>query len=179
MDICCVDEFQHPVRLSPLAVILLATTWRSAGPIRLAGEPSADDAASTQGAEHLGLLSRDQVLEQMRAAAIYAAPALYEPFGLSILEAAMSGCALVLSDIPSLRELWGEAAAFADPRDPGAWIAVMRSLAETPTARTRLALAARARAQRYGVDRMGKAYLEAYEGLRSERQRSSHRRGAA
>ncbi len=31
-------------------------------------------------------------------------PARYEPFGLSVLEAALSGCALVLGDIPSLRE---------------------------------------------------------------------------
>ena len=48
-------------------------------------------------------------------AAIYALPAHYEPFGLSILEAAMSGCALVLGDIPSLREIWGDAAVFVHP----------------------------------------------------------------
>ena len=33
-------------------------------------------------------------------------PALYEPFGLAVLEAAQAGCALVLSDIPTFRELW-------------------------------------------------------------------------
>ena len=43
-------------------------------------------------------------------APIYALPAHYEPFGLSALEAGLAGCALVLGDIPSLREIWGEAA---------------------------------------------------------------------
>ena len=48
----------------------------------------------------------------MGRAAIYALPARYEPFGLSILEAALSGCALVIGDIPSLREIWADAALF-------------------------------------------------------------------
>ena len=53
----------------------------------------------------------------LRAAAIYALPARYEPFGLVRLEAALSGCALVLGDIPSLREVWGDAALFVAPDD--------------------------------------------------------------
>ena len=43
----------------------------------------------------------------MARASIYAMPARYEPFGLSILEAALSGVRLVLGDIPSLREHLG------------------------------------------------------------------------
>ena len=53
-------------------------------------------------------------------AAIYALPARYEPFGLTALEAALAGCALVLGDIPSLREIWGDAALFVRPADDGA-----------------------------------------------------------
>ena len=34
-----------------------------------------------------------------------------------MLEAASAGCALVLSDIPTFRELWDGAALFVDPRD--------------------------------------------------------------
>ena len=36
----------------------------------------------------------------------------YEPFGLAVLEAAQAGCALLLSDIPTFRELWDGAALF-------------------------------------------------------------------
>src|SRR5439155_1168938 len=58
-------------------------------------------------------------------ASIYAWPARYEPFGLSVLEAALSGCALVLGDIPSLRELWEGAAWFVPADDDGALAAAI------------------------------------------------------
>ena len=60
----------------------------------------------------LGELPRDELADWYARAPIYALPARYEPFGLSVLEAALSGCALVLGDIPSLREIWGGAALF-------------------------------------------------------------------
>ena len=63
----------------------------------------------------LGKLTPDHVMAFMRRAGIYALPARYEPFGLSVLEAALCGCALVLSDIPSLRENWDGAAVWVAP----------------------------------------------------------------
>lgn len=45
-------------------------------------------------------------------ASIYAAPSRYEPFGLAPVEAALSRCAIVASDIPSFRELWNCAALY-------------------------------------------------------------------
>ena len=65
----------------------------------------------------LGPLAADELADWYGRAAIYALPARYEPFGLSALEAALSGCALVLSDIPSLREIWEDAAFFVSPND--------------------------------------------------------------
>ena len=65
----------------------------------------------------LGRLTHAAACAALAAASIYALPARYEPFGLSALEAALSGCALVLGDIPSLREVWGDAAIFVDPDD--------------------------------------------------------------
>ena len=56
---------------------------------------------------------------------IFAAPALYEPFGLTVLEAAAAGCALVLGDIASLRENWEGAAIFLPPADASAWQAAL------------------------------------------------------
>jgi glycosyltransferase involved in cell wall biosynthesis len=120
----------------------------------------------------LGALRPDELARWMRSAAIFAAPALYEPFGLSILEAAAAGCALVLGDIPSLRELWGGAAELVDPRDPVAWQRSLQSLADDSIARRRLALSAYARAQRYSAGRMGAAYLRLYTELARPVQRS-------
>src|SRR3546814_15067984 len=53
-------------------------------------------------------------------AGIFVSPSLYEPFGLAVLEAAMSGCALLLSDIPTFRELWDGAAVFTPAGDSDA-----------------------------------------------------------
>lgn len=92
----------------------------------------------------------------MGRAAVYAAPALYEPFGLAILEAAQAGCALVLGDLPSLRELWGDAAAYAHDV-PSLQAAVDAALSD-PAAGQR----ARVRAQRYLPERTAAGYLEIY-----------------
>ncbi len=81
--------------------------------VRIAGPGSPGQAA-----RFLGALPHAELLDEMSAAGIFAHPALYEPFGLVVLEAARAGCCLVLSDIPSLRELWDGAAVFLDPREP-------------------------------------------------------------
>src|SRR5205823_5055206 len=53
-----------------------------------------------------------QLRELYAAARVYIATSQYEPFGLAPLEAALSRCAIVASDIPSLREVWGDAAIY-------------------------------------------------------------------
>ncbi|MFZ5896294.1 MAG: glycosyltransferase [Myxococcota bacterium] len=146
-------------------------------PIQIAGEQNDESRAALAGSglKLLGALGRERMSPLMRSAAIYAAPALYEPFGLSILEAAAGGAALVLGDIASLRELWGGAALFADARDAAAWATAIQALIDDVSLRRRLALAARARARRYSLERMGRAYLTLYQEIHSCRLRSSLR----
>jgi glycosyltransferase involved in cell wall biosynthesis len=72
----------------------------------------------------------------MERAAIYVLPARYEPFGLSALEAALSGCALVLGDLPSLREIWGETAVFIPPDDSEALHSAVSALIGSPERRS-------------------------------------------
>jgi glycogen synthase len=113
----------------------------------------------------LGRLSAPEVRDWMARASIYALPARYEPFGLSILEAALSHCALVLGDIPSLREGWDGAAVFVAPNDPDALLAALRDLIENEPRRAELQRRAWARAQEFTVDRMALGYLRVYETL--------------
>ncbi|PWT87653.1 MAG: glycosyl transferase family 1, partial [Acidobacteria bacterium] len=63
----------------------------------------------------LGKLNEQQIRTWFARASIYVSPAFYEPFGLSVLEAGLSGCALVISDIPPFVENWAGAAFFVDP----------------------------------------------------------------
>lgn len=115
--------------------------------------------------QSLGYLSRERVLALMERAALYVLPAKYEPFGLSPLEAAACGCALVLGNIPSLREVWGEAAVYVPVNQPDLLAATLRSLIANPERLRDCAQAARARAAEYNRGRMTQQYLELYTQL--------------
>lgn len=97
-----------------------------------------------------------------RRAAVYVLPARYEPFGLTVLEAAQAGCALVLGDIPSLRELWDGAAVFVPPDDEQALTRVLRNVLADERRWRGLALAARRRAATYSYDQFVRSYVLAY-----------------
>jgi glycogen(starch) synthase len=90
-------------------------------PILVAGEYEYADRtsrAATGAVAVLGALGEEKLLALFRTSAMYVAPSRYEPFGLAPLEAAQCGCALLLSDLPSFREIWGASASyFKDARD--------------------------------------------------------------
>jgi glycogen(starch) synthase len=117
----------------------------------------------------LGRLASHELADWYSRAAIYALPARYEPFGLSALEAAHSGCALVLGDIPSLREIWGDAAVFVPPGDSQALEHAIRELIADPARRQAAADAAYEHAMRYTPRRMGDRYLDAYASVTDRR----------
>jgi glycosyltransferase involved in cell wall biosynthesis len=83
------------------------------------------------------------------------------------LEAALCECTLVLGDIPSLREIWEDAAVFVSPRDSKTLRRVLQWLIKNPADRMRLGEAARARAMLFTPERMMNAYLALYENLLS------------
>ncbi|GJG87481.1 glycosyl transferase [Gemmatimonadetes bacterium T265] len=110
----------------------------------------------------LGPLAPAELAAWMGRAAVYALPARYEPFGLSALEAGLAGCALVLGDLPSLREVWGDAALYVAPDDATRLAAVLRTLAADDGYRAALGARARARALTYTPERTAAGYLAAY-----------------
>lgn len=136
-------------------------------PVRVAGHGEASESGSLQ---LLGRLESWQVLEQMRRASIYALPARYEPFGLSILEAALCGCALVVGDIASLREVWGDAALFVAPDDERALSDAINALAQSDARRAEMARRALHRAQRFSLQSFGRSYERAYRELLQARE---------
>jgi glycosyltransferase involved in cell wall biosynthesis len=129
-------------------------------PVVVAGEGPAP-----VNAHGLGHLRRDELDSWLSRASIFALPARYEPFGLAALEAAGAGAALVLGDIPSLREVWGDAALYVDPDDDDELAAALTRLADEPELRTGMAERAVARAGAYTPARMGAAYAAAYAAL--------------
>jgi len=140
-------------------------------PVEIAGEANHPEGgqARLRAARALGVLTPTELAERLGATAIYAAPARYEPFGLSILEAAASGCALVLGDIPSLRENWEGAALFAPPNDVGAWRTTLSCLIACDSRREALGTTARRRALVFSREHMATRYAELYCELVSSR----------
>jgi glycosyltransferase involved in cell wall biosynthesis len=90
----------------------------------------------------------------LAARPVFVSPALYEPFGLAVLEAAMAGCALVLSDIPTFRELWDGAATFVAPDDHAGFAHAIEGLIGDTRLRLTQGETARAIARSYTVERM-------------------------
>jgi len=144
-------------------------------PVHVAGDNRAPDgapkrtAAKSSNTRALGKLTPKQMAKHLAAASVYCLPARYEPFGLSALEAALSGCALVLGDIPTLREVWDDAALFVSPDDPRALRSALLELINNPARRADLAQRARTHAARYTPQRMIGAYLSAYRHLVTDR----------
>ena len=137
---------------------------------------SPDGSSSNSQVRHTRPLARLDEREMARwlsRASIYALPARYEPFGLSVLEAALTGCALVLGDIPSLREGWGDDAWFVPPDDAGRLADAVRTLVHTPTLRNEMARRASVRARRYTPQRMAAQYVDAYGSMLRDAARRS------
>jgi glycosyltransferase involved in cell wall biosynthesis len=117
----------------------------------------------------LGRLSRAEFASWLGRAAIYVQPGRYEPSGSAILEAAFSGCALVLADIPSLRELWEDVAVFVSPDDEQQLHVALNTLSNERSSREALAQAARERAFTFTLGRIADQNLALYDELASRR----------
>ena len=99
----------------------------------------------------LGRLDSAKLRRWMSRAPVFVSLALYEPFGLAVLEAAQAGCALVLADIDTFRELWDGVAIFVPADVPQAAAAALQRLVEDPTEAALLGKAARLHAARYDL----------------------------
>jgi glycosyltransferase involved in cell wall biosynthesis len=120
------------------------------------------------------------VADWLAARPVFVSAALYEPFGLAVLEAAQAGCPLVLSDIPTFRELWEGAALFMPPLDEVAIAGAVEGLLADSGAAARLGEAARSRADDYTAEAMTAGLLDLYRSLLpGAASRSGPRRTAA
>jgi glycosyltransferase involved in cell wall biosynthesis len=146
------------------ANVLDQAAGRAPWPVLMAGATQGPNGSSVTlfNAVALGLLSAQETRSHMARAAIFAAPSIYEPFGLAVLEAAGLGAALVLSELDTFRELWDGAALFVDPADPAAWIHAVSHLAANTDQRSALGERARLRAATYSPERHCRALLSVY-----------------
>jgi glycosyltransferase involved in cell wall biosynthesis len=65
-----------------------------------------------------GYVEDDQVQQFLRESKVFVFPSRREGFGLAVAEAMSAGVACVISDIPALREIFGDSAILVRPEDP-------------------------------------------------------------
>ena len=139
-------------------------------PTAICGEvrgPDGEVSALTN-AQWLGILDPADLATRLSSASVFCLPARYEPTGVGIAEAALSGCALVLGDLPSLRELWSDAALFVAPGDDAAMVSTLEWLTRHPDQCDRMARQARAVAEAWTPATMASTYLARYRSACAE-----------
>jgi glycosyltransferase involved in cell wall biosynthesis len=157
--LCAARLWDRAKNVGTLADAARGCIW----PVMVAGAGEAPSSVMA-----LGHLGSEALARWMQRASIYALPARYEPFGLSVLEAAAAGAALVLGDIASLRELWADAALYVSPDDAGALRSALNRLAEDSRLRTLLGERAKQRALRYTLEEQARRYRRVYRELRAQ-----------
>lgn len=160
---CAARLWDDGKNVSILAKAAADLSW----PLVIAGL-AGDGAEELTNVTAVGHCKRQEMDRWYQRASIYAHPALYEPFGLAVLEAAYFNCALVLADIPSLREIWHDAAEFVEPHNPLAWKSMLDELISDPEERLHLAVLAKKRSDSYSAHLMSTSYLNVYQGLLME-----------
>jgi glycosyltransferase involved in cell wall biosynthesis len=136
-------------------------------PVRAAGPLKGPNGAEVMfdNLHCLGNLSEDELARWLSARPVFVSAALYEPFGLAVLEAAAAGCPLILADIPTFRELWDDVAIFVEPRDEKGFTRAISGLVSDDFERSVLGRAAAERAARFTPDAMAAQMASLYRSL--------------
>ena len=150
--------------ISMLAHIASDLSW----PVYIAGDerhPATGKSVELENVHFLGQLTEKEVADWLSRASIYALPAKYEPFGLTMLEAAMSGCALVVGKTDSQAEIWGNAAKYVNQDDADELRDTINELIEDEFVRNIMGCRAVKRSHGYTADPMGQDYDHVYRQL--------------
>ena len=144
-----------------------AAAGRIGVPMRAAGPLQGPNGAQVMfdNIHCLGSLGESELARWLSARPVFVSAALYEPFGLAVLEAAAAGCPLILSDIPTFRELWHDVAIFVEPRDEQGFTRAIAKLVSDDFERAVIGRAAKERAARYTPDAMAAQMASIYRAL--------------
>ena len=124
---------------------------RAAAPLPLVVAGGADEPATP-----------DRLAELFAGAVALVHPALHEGFGLTLAEALRAGVPVVAGRAPGVVETAGDAALYADPRDPDDLAAALARIAADPDLRARLAERGRQRADGWSWSQSARAHMRAY-----------------
>ena len=108
----------------------------------------------------LGFVSDDDLAALFGQALCFAFPSRTEGFGLPLLEAMVHGAPIITSSCASMPEVCGDAALYAPPNEPAAWLAQIARLAEDSALRATLRAKGGARVKRFSWHDSALMYLD-------------------
>lgn len=116
---------------------LLPASFRGRHPLVLVGgsDSTVFATATTEvppEVRRLGYVTDEQLAQLYAAAGLVVFPSLDEGFGLPCVEAIACGAPLLVSDVPALRWVCGDAASYMDPLDVSAMASAMELVAAAP-----------------------------------------------
>ncbi len=130
--------------------------WRSAGTLARLRAPAA-------GIRYLGYVREPDLPGITAGAALFVYPSLYEGFGFPVVQAMAAGVPVITSNLSSLPEVTGGAAALIDPRSPTELRDAINRLLTSPSARAQMVAAGRIRAQRFRWDTCARQSVDFFE----------------
>ena len=140
------------------AVLVGPDQWQ-AGRIRAL----ADELRVADRVDFRGPVSDDQLAACYREATLVCVPSRAEGFGLVVLEAMALGVPVIASDLPAIREVAGDAAAFVPQEDPSALAAGIANLLGDEARQQALVAAGRVASRRWTWEATARATVRAYE----------------
>jgi len=172
-NILCVGRVWEPKGFDMVLRALSSKSLRDAhlhvaGPLE--DRPYADEMRSF--ASKSGLLGRFHLLGPVNEAQKYSLmhhadlviiPSLFEGMSIVAIEALATSSAIIASDIPSLREVLGDAAIYFKPGDDAGLANLMAGALARGADLRRLKSSAHERGEMFGLDRMVGSYVRAYE----------------
>lgn len=96
-------------------------------------------------------------------------PSLYEGFGLPPLEAMQCGCPVLVSDIPVMHEVVGEAGMLLAPQDPVVWAQALHTVLTNDWVRQQMRERGFRQAARFSWEETARRTLAVYEAVQRER----------
>lgn len=109
-----------------------------------------------------GYLDKKDILYLYNYASAVVYPSLYEGFGLPVVEAMSCGVPVIVSDIPSLREVGGDAVLTFNPADPEDLAQKIGSVLSSPSLSRELSGKALLRSSAYSWDKVIGATIATY-----------------
>lgn len=107
-----------------------------------------------------GWVAEEDLPAIFSAATAFIFPSLHEGFGIPVLQAMACGVPALVSDLPVLKEIAGEAALYFNPRDRAAMAAALTSISNSAELRQRLSAQGLIRAQQFSWEQSARETLQ-------------------